>query len=492
MKRKGFALIELIEVLVILAILALIVTPLVMNIIRKAKISARKRSVDAYGRSVELAIASYLLDTGTFPTNEQLPNLKIEYSGSTVVCNVMAMKENGGLYLSECKVNNVDVKDNSTDDGWYHYGTRDLTNEEYVDMYGDALKTASLAYFNTNGNPVEDYRTLTLDYKGKTVACDVTVNYDGTIYMTKCKVNNVDVTSDTEDGYYHYGSIVNPPSAVNDLLAKANPVTVTSYTDGNTGEMYTFEHPATTQTGALTDYRYIGDNPNNYVTFNNELWRIIGVFTVEDGNGNQEQRIKIVRNEKLSSNMRWDSNNVNKWSTATLNTYLNGEYYNGIEATSKSMIADTKYYLGGRAYDSTTHYGSTPDMYAWERGTTVYSGRSISWNGKIALMYPSDYTYTYALGVDNTCYTDGYSCQTNKGGTPTQGWIYNTNSNTYQWLLSPYSGLSARAFYLGGSGYVSLSSVAGSYGVRPSLYLISNIKIDSGDGSEQNPYQLSM
>ena len=37
MKRKGFALIELIEVLVILAILALIVTPLVINIIRKAK-----------------------------------------------------------------------------------------------------------------------------------------------------------------------------------------------------------------------------------------------------------------------------------------------------------------------------------------------------------------------------------------------------------------------------------------------------------------------
>ena len=35
MKKKAFTLIELIAVLVILAILALIVTPLVMNIIRK-------------------------------------------------------------------------------------------------------------------------------------------------------------------------------------------------------------------------------------------------------------------------------------------------------------------------------------------------------------------------------------------------------------------------------------------------------------------------
>ena len=67
-KGKGFTLIELIAVLVIMAILALIVTPLVMSIIRRARISADKRSVDAYGRSIELAIASYLLDTGKFPT----------------------------------------------------------------------------------------------------------------------------------------------------------------------------------------------------------------------------------------------------------------------------------------------------------------------------------------------------------------------------------------------------------------------------------------
>ena len=68
-KKKGFTLIELIAVLVIMAIIALIVTPLVLNIIRKARISADKRSVDAYGRSIEYAIATYLLDTGNFPTS---------------------------------------------------------------------------------------------------------------------------------------------------------------------------------------------------------------------------------------------------------------------------------------------------------------------------------------------------------------------------------------------------------------------------------------
>ena len=58
--KKAFTLIELIAVLVILAILALIVTPLVLNIIKKARTSADKRSIDAYGRSIELAIADYI------------------------------------------------------------------------------------------------------------------------------------------------------------------------------------------------------------------------------------------------------------------------------------------------------------------------------------------------------------------------------------------------------------------------------------------------
>ena len=141
MKKKGFTLIELIAVLVILAILALIVTPLVMNIIRKAKISADRRSVDAYGRSVELAIATHLLDTGAFPTD--LKNLNVEYTGKVVVCNVMQMKENGGIYLSECTVGTKAVKDSSTEDGWYHYG--EITFRPY--NIGDQVSYNNVEYY---------------------------------------------------------------------------------------------------------------------------------------------------------------------------------------------------------------------------------------------------------------------------------------------------------------------------------------------------------
>ena len=103
MKRnKAFTLIELVSVLVILAILALIVTPLVLNIIKKARTAADKRSIDAYGRSIELAVADYLLDKGDFPTI--IDQLTIEYSGDEVVCSTTQLKDDGSVYLAECTV----------------------------------------------------------------------------------------------------------------------------------------------------------------------------------------------------------------------------------------------------------------------------------------------------------------------------------------------------------------------------------------------------
>ena len=101
-KSNAFTLIELIATLVIMAIIALIVTPLVMNIIRKARISADKRSVDAYGRSIELAIAGYLMDTGSFPTS--IDQLTIEYSGDEVVCSTTQLNSDSSVYLAGCTV----------------------------------------------------------------------------------------------------------------------------------------------------------------------------------------------------------------------------------------------------------------------------------------------------------------------------------------------------------------------------------------------------
>ena len=121
-KKKGFTLIELIAVLVIMAIIALIVTPLVMNIIRKARTSADKRSIDAYGRSIELAIAGYLMDKGSFPTS--IDQLTIEYSGDEVVCSTTQINTDSSVYLAGCTVGGRSVE--------YHYGENKSSNPEPV------------------------------------------------------------------------------------------------------------------------------------------------------------------------------------------------------------------------------------------------------------------------------------------------------------------------------------------------------------------------
>ena len=141
-KNKGFTLIELIAVLVIMAVIALIVTPLVLNIVRKAKDSANKRSVDAYGKSIDLAVASYLIEKGDFPTS--VDQLTIEYSGKEVICGITKLNEDSSVYLSKCSVGGVEVKDSSNKDGYYHYGTT-ATYKEY--KIGDIITYNGMNFY---------------------------------------------------------------------------------------------------------------------------------------------------------------------------------------------------------------------------------------------------------------------------------------------------------------------------------------------------------
>ena len=96
-------------------------------------------------------------------------------------------------------------------------------------------------------------------------------------------------------------------------------------------------------------YTYKGANPNNYVTFNNEKagWRIISI--------NSDGTIKIMRDEDIntSDNLAWDSSRSNNWNRpASLNTYLNGTYYNSLTTTAQSQIVEATYYVGAVTYDN--------------------------------------------------------------------------------------------------------------------------------------------
>lgn len=289
--------------------------------------------------------------------------------------------------------------------------------------------------------------------------------------------------------------------------------------------------------------RYYGANPNNYIYFNCsdysnqtsstcETWRIIGVF-----NG----KLKLIRGSQIGT-YSWDNKNTstgeesnsgkNDWTTARLMKLLNpvdyyindnndkdsegnylgySLYYNSTSGKcysdqnnatvdcdftstgikndeTRNMIAETTYNLGG--WNTFTVYPN--EIYEYERGTTVYTGRLPTWTGKIALAYPSDYGYAADLNQCVNKQLNKYNDSTCTSNNWMKSIITNNGSN-HGWLLTPHSNYSYIAWG------VILSGIMGgnrayysSYGAAPVLYLSSELGIESGgDGSSSNPYKLS-
>ena len=275
-----------------------------------------------------------------------------------------------------------------------------------------------------------------------------------------------------------------------------------------------------------TEYRYQGKTPNNYITFNGEqnVWRIIGVFEVEtpndDGTYTKENKVKIVRDR--IDNVKWDykgaSSYKNDWTTSTLMTMLNSGPYNnrtsgytqlacstgydtttsetaicnyesnGLTDNAKNQISSTKWYLGNTSYK-----GNTKEIYTQERSTSVWSGNSQTWDGKVALIYPSDYMY-----ASSSCYDGDIKGYDTSGSSPydtdyrsetckSTNWLLDTSN--WFWAVSPSSGHSYLALTVYNSGYVFSSSTnISSGGLRQSVYLDTNINYVSGDGTKSNPF----
>ena len=264
--------------------------------------------------------------------------------------------------------------------------------------------------------------------------------------------------------------------------------------------------------------RYYGSDPNNYVSFNNELWRIIGVF------GNN---VKLVRKDSLGS-LSWDSSEssvndgwgVNEWSQADLQVYLNKMYYGGtsvtcyggrnnstttcptgtIDETSKSLIDYHTWNTGAPNYDelynSTTQSYDTVEFYKAERGTVngkiCTSGdycndtvtRTTEWPGYIGLPYVTDWAYASSESDCNTKIdrSSTYKCKNNN-------WM---QRSTGAWYLSPNANpaYASLVWFVNGVGYAVDGRAAYPLSAFPTIYLKSNILIESGKGTSSDPYIL--
>ena len=255
-------------------------------------------------------------------------------------------------------------------------------------------------------------------------------------------------------------------------------------------------------------YRYEGKNPNNYIWFNNELWRIIGVFDSNSHGQSGQNLVKIIRANSLGG-LVWDKSNTNDWTASSLMNLLNGAYLNsedgtdsgycygysvfssneivancdytaiGIKKTARNMIASVTWYLGGYA-----DINATADaFYEYERGDTVYSGRPTATTDKkkIGLMYPSDYGYSVlASSCARTTNLGDYGSSTCAG----ESWLYGQGE---EWLLNPCSSDYWYVFRLSTSGKLGRMIYSGA-AIRPVLYLNSNAYVVGGSGTQSNPY----
>ena len=122
--RKGFTLIEMIVVLIIVAVVSLIAIPSVLQINDKVKVEANKRSVDAYGKALELANIEYKLDHGYY--SYDIDELNVKYNGSKVKCDEVVINNDGTVYLKKCKIDDEYVEDNYNHYKYYQYGRKKI------------------------------------------------------------------------------------------------------------------------------------------------------------------------------------------------------------------------------------------------------------------------------------------------------------------------------------------------------------------------------
>ncbi len=301
--------------------------------------------------------------------------------------------------------------------------------------------------------------------------------------------------------------------------------------------------------------RYIGKNPSNYIYFNCkdsttqnaencETWRIIGLMDgIKTTSGRTERLLKIIRNDGLGT-YSWDSSNsnvnngygVNEWSQADIKTVLNGDYFNGVagadicydddgertkncpewtqvglKQSARDMIEEVIWNTGTAPVTESTweNINSSILLYMWERSdntgmqcSTSYRcndevERTTTWEGKVGLMYPSDYGYATDGGGDQVkriqcLYTPASMFYSIGGNCYQNNWLFNSKINQWTMTPAPNSSYASEVFCINIGGGLTNCTASRIQTVRPVVYLKSSVKIIGGTGEEGSPFELKL
>ena len=337
-----------------------------------------------------------------------------------------------------------------------------VSNGDSIDIYTGSMSTSGTQeftfYIYIDGNMENPSSMMNTTFVGELMVeasakVETFVDYLTNLYMS---ASPAQATVANNEIYYYYAPSVN---MMNDGMNASY-----EWEDGaNTGNI-----------------RYYGSAPANYIDIGDRdssgnviPWRIIGVFkNMKLADDSTDTLVKVIRDESIG-NMAWDDD-LNDWNNATLKTYLNeGEYYTGLSQNIKDKIARVEWNLGG--YNDIIY---SNDIYGYERGE-LKSDDSFKtvWEGNIALMYPSDYGYAADL---TKCSQFLYKYNTDTTNCTGTDWMY--YDDIFEWFLTPNSSNSDGAWDVYNGSVGEYTVVDFGIGVRPVLYLNSDLVRVSGDG----------
>lgn len=260
------------------------------------------------------------------------------------------------------------------------------------------------------------------------------------------------------------------------------------------------------QVGNIRYYGADDTNLKNYIYFNCsdysnqsnencEIWRIIGII---DG------KVKIMRNEPLPGLYYFDYKSqgtaTNLWNETTLMSLLNQGYYknlNNVQYSNGSTTGVINFEDDNIGIKNQTtrnlisnHSWSLPSITNSLLGNTLkkniyiseFTGQENKWEGKVALVYLSDYLYAADIRTCNSGANAYSNCAS-------ANWMTNIFSGNRSHLLTIQSNNSINV--VTSLGNVETSNVTNTAAVVPALYLSQNAEIIDGDGSSITPYKLS-
>lgn len=274
-------------------------------------------------------------------------------------------------------------------------------------------------------------------------------------------------------------------------------------------------------------YVYRGSEPNNYIQFNNELWRIIAKET--DGtykiirdeilpqNANYTPMAYDVENHRLTENNTYCTNPQwgcgvfaavsgtfqtpdGKYSgtvteDSSIKEYLNNTYYPTLNGTAKTQVQSHTFNIGSVQFLDVSGNDSIQKNIAGEK---MYQ-----WTGNVGLVNVSDLLRA-STNIACTSATDEMNAVMQEVLKETCGSYLTTMSPINEelggigyWTMNAFSAESGdgsgivwdAAFIQGVGAFGYRSAGSGSDdGARPVLYLKSDIEITGGDGTKGNPF----